>query len=32
MGCCAAEVHEVDEKIEISAILVVILDLIENFV
>ena len=32
MGYCAAEAHEVDEKIKISAILVVILDLIENSV
>ena len=32
MGYCAAEAHEVDEKIKISAILVIILDLIENSV
>ena len=32
MGHCAAEAYEVDGKIKISAILVVILDVIENSV
>ena len=32
MGYCAAEAHEVDEKIKISAILLFFLDLIESSV